>query len=140
MACIANTSPKQGEKYVDNDECRCTKCYERNADLMYDMGKASGYQDAFGFDTVWSVKMPDGWGLDTVVVGDSGTKLKCVNDNVSFAGGKVSVTAKNGTVREIWKAADRAFKKAREKHGDWHYFLENVELDAEGVVHFWYGS
>tara|TARA_Y100000015_G_scaffold39190_1_gene42797 strand:+ start:620 stop:1042 length:423 start_codon:yes stop_codon:yes gene_type:complete len=140
MTCIANTRPNRGEKYVSPDKCRCPKCYEENGDMMYEIGKASAYQDTLGFTTVWSVTMPDRWDLNTVVVGDAETKLKCVNDMVSFTGGKVSVTAKNGTVREIWKAAERAYKKANEKYGDWHYFLECVEVDAKGVVHFWYGS
>ena len=140
MTCIANTRPNRGEKYVSPDKCRCPKCYEEHGEMMYEIGKASAYQDTLGFNTVWSVKMPERWDLNTVVVGDAETKLKCVNDMVSLAGGKVSVTAKNGTVREIWKAAERAYKKANEKYGDWHYFLECVEVDSKGVVHFWYGS
>lgn len=140
MTCIANTSPKRGENYVSRDECRCPKCYDANGDMMFSIGKSSAYQEMLGFVTHWSLDMPKHWDLDTVVVGDSETKLKCVNDMVSFTGGKVSVTAKNGTVRELWKAAERAYKKAREKYGDWHYFLESVDVDSKGVVHFWYGS
>lgn len=140
MTCIANIDPERAENYVSRDECRCPKCWEENEDMMFNMGKSFAYREMLGFDTHWSLDMPKRWDLDTVVVGDSETKLKCVNDMASFTGGKVSVTAKNGTVREIWKAAERAYKKACEKYGDWHYFLESVDVDDKGVVHFWYGS
>ena len=47
--------------------------------------------------------------------------------------------AKDGTVKEVWLAANRAFKKAEKRCGDWHCYLESVEL-LDGKIIAFYGS
>ena len=61
------------------------------------------------------------------------------DSNGNYVYENVNTIAKNGTIKEIWLAADRAYKKAKKLYGDWHYFLEMVEL-KNGVIYSYYGS
>ena len=89
--------------------------------------------------------MPKGlerWDLDTVIIGDGSLKnIPFVNIILNMNHGQENIVtrAKNGTVKEVWLAADRAYKKAKKLYGDWHYFLEIVEL-KNGVIYSFYGS
>ena len=104
----------------------------------------------------WSVKMTDdNWDLDTVIIGDGSLKnipfIKSFlifdkDENGDFIRKHVITKAKDGTVKEVWLAADRAFRKAKKLYGDWHYFLEIVELKNDscrrknGYIASFYGS
>ena len=119
---------------------------------MYKIGKQDAFRSVLKTEVSWSVKMTDeDWDLDTIVVGDGSLKdirfIKTVlsdeqNSDGSFKREIVESTAKNGTVKEVWLAADRAYKEAVKLYGDWHYFLEIVELKGreEKIILSFYGS
>ena len=122
--------------------------YDKHGNILYEIGKASAFQSVLKTEVRWSVKMSDeNWDLDTIIIGDGTLKnitfIKPVY--TQFSNGEygfvaVKSIAKNGTVREVWLASDRAFKKAKKQYGDWHYFLEQVELDKDGDITSFYGS
>ena len=130
--------------------------YNRHGNSMYEIGKESAFQSVLKTQVMWSVKMTDdNWDLDTVIIGDGSLKnipfIKTVLTDDEDSDGhyirrNVIAKAKDGTVREVWLAADRAFRKARRLYGDWHYFLEIVELKNDscrrknGYIASFYGS
>tara|TARA_B100000287_G_scaffold431693_1_gene489446 strand:+ start:734 stop:1180 length:447 start_codon:yes stop_codon:yes gene_type:complete len=130
--------------------------YKRHGDSLYEIGKASAFQSVLKAQVHWSVRMTDdNWDLDTVIIGDGSLKnipfIKTVltddeDSNGHYIRRNVITKAKDGTVREVWLAADRAFRKARRLYGDWHYFLEIVELKNDscrrknGYIASFYGS
>ena len=125
------------------------KEYKRHGDSLYEIGKASAFQSVLKTQVHWSVKMiNDNWDLDTVIIGDGSLKnipfIKTVltddkDSNDHYIRKNVISKAKDGTVKEVWLAADRAYKKANKLYGDWHYFLEIVEL-RDGQILSFYGS
>ena len=132
------------------------KEYKRHGDSLYEIGKESAFQSVLKTQVKWSVKMTDdNWDLDTVIIGDGSLKnipfIKSFlifdkDENGDFIRKHVITKAKDGTVKEVWLAADRAFRKARRLYGDWHYFLEIVELKTDscrrknGYIASFYGS
>ena len=122
---------KEIKKYSEKE-------YESHGDIMFKIGKQEAFKSVLKTEVSWSVKMPDeNWDLDTIIVGDGSLKdirfIKTVlsdeqNSDGSFKREIVESTAKDGTVKEVWLAADRAYKKAVKLYGDWHYFLESVKL------------
>jgi len=122
--------------------------YDKHGNILYEIGKSSAFQSVLKTEVNWSVKMTDeNWNLDTIIIGDGTLKdiifikpvyTKLSNGEYGFLG--VRDIAKNGTVKEVWLASDRAFKKAKKQYGDWHYFLEMVELDKDGDINSFYGS
>ena len=141
--CIANTRPQRGEKYVGPDQCRCPECWDQMETMCLNIGKAMAYQDALGYKTLLSLSdgdLPKNWTLDTVLIGDGTQKYRCFNIDAAWSGYKVQTTAKNGTIRELWKAAERSHKIAHERCGDWHTYLESIDMDENGHLHFFFGS
>ena len=122
--------------------------YDKHGNILYEIGKSSAFQSVLKTEVNWSVDMTDdNWNLDTIIIGDGTLKnipfIKTVytqfsNGEYGFIG--VKDIAKNGTVKEVWLASDRAYKKAKKQYGDWHYFLERVELDKDGSISSFYGS
>ena len=130
--------------------------YNRYGNSMYEIGKESAFQSVLKTQVMWSVKMTDdNWDLDTVIIGDGSLKnipfIKTVLTDFDSVEGhcirkNVIAIAKDGTVREVWLAADRAFRKAKRLYGDWHFFIEIVELKTDscrfknGYITSFYGS
>ena len=123
------------------------KEYDDHGESLYQIGKSSAFQSVLKTEVNWSVWQKNQiWDLDTVVIGDGTLKnipfVKQVytkDSNGNYVYENVNTIAKNGTIKEIWLAADRAYKKAKKLYGDWHYFLEMVEL-KNGVIYSYYGS
>ena len=123
------------------------KEYDDHVESLYQIGKSSAFQSVLKTEVNWSVwEKNQIWDLDTVVIGDGTLKnipfVKQVytkDSNGNYVYENVNTIAKNGTIKEIWLAADRAYKKAKKLYGDWHYFLEMVEL-KNGVIYSYYGS
>ena len=123
------------------------KEYDDHGESLYQIGKSSAFQSVLKTEVNWSVwEKNQIWDLDTVVIGDGTLKnipfVKQVytkDSNGNYVYENVNTIAKNGTNKEIWLAADRAYKKAKKLYGDWHYFLEMVEL-KNGVIYSYYGS
>ena len=123
------------------------KEYDDHGESLYQIGKSSAFQSVLKTEVNWSVwEKNQIWDLDTVVIGDGTLKnipfVKQVytkDSNGNYVYENVNTIAKNGTIKEIWLAADRAYKNAKKLYGDWHYFLEMVEL-KNGVIYSYYGS
>ena len=125
--------------------------YENHGNIMYEIGKQSAFQSILKTEVVWSVHLSDkfdNWDLDTVILGDGNLKditfvNKILTDDLDEKGDFVpqiiTSKAKNATVKEIWLAAERTYKIAKEEYEDWHKFLEIVELH-DGVIYSFFGS
>ena len=48
--------------------------------------------------------------------------------------------AKDGTVGGLWAAAESCFKQAKLALGDWHYFVEDFEMQDDGSLELVTGS
>ena len=48
--------------------------------------------------------------------------------------------AKDGTLGGLWAAAESCFKQARIALGDWHYFIEDFEVQEDGSLELVTGS
>ena len=55
---------------------------------------------------------------------------------------KVWTVAKNGTVKELWKACENLFREMSDKYGDWHRIIESIEPieDKPGEYQVDFGS
>ena len=123
------------------------KEYDDHGESLYQIGKSSAFQSVLKTEVNWSVwEKNQIWDLDTIVIGDGTLKnipfVKQVytkDSNGDYVYENVNAIAKDGTIKEVWLAADRAYKKAKRLYGDWHYFLEIVEL-KNGVIYSFYGS
>ena len=51
-----------------------------------------------------------------------------------------TAVAENGTVKELWKAAESCFQQAKLALGDWHYFVEDFDLKDDGTLELVTGS
>ena len=98
-----------------------------------------------GYDTVWS--MDSGiMNLDQNILTDKARVVtyKCIKemgatmDDVTWI--TFTAVAENGTVGALWKAAEECFQIAKKTLGDWHYFVENFELQEDGSLSLVTGS
>ena len=125
--------------------------YENHGNFMYEIGKTSAFQSIMKTEVIWSVNLSDRfkhWDLDTVILGDGNLKdIVFINKILTNEKDKkgdfipqiITSKAKDATVREIWLAAERTYKIAKEEYEDWHKFLEIVELH-DGVIYSFFGS
>ena len=125
--------------------------YENHGNIMYDIGKQSAFQSIMKTEVIWSVNLSDKfkhWDLDTVILGDGNLKdIPFVNEiltddldeNGDFVPQIITSKAKNATVKEVWLAAERTYKIAKEEYEDWHKYLERVIL-YNGVIYSVFGS
>ena len=68
---------------------------------------------------------------------------KCIKeiksmDDVTYI--TFTAVAENGTVGALWKAAESCFQQAKLAIGDWHYFVENFEVEEDGSLSLVTGS
>ena len=98
-----------------------------------------------GYDTVWS--MGEGaMALDHKIFSDKirVVTYKCIAemgdtmDDVTWM--TFTAVAMNGTVGELWKAAENCFQQAKAALGDWHYFVEDFEVTEDGTLELVTGS
>ena len=97
-----------------------------------------------GYDTVWS--MDSGiMNLDQKIFSDKARVVtyKCIKeiksmDDVTWI--TFTAVAENGTVGALWKAAESCFQQAKLAIGDWHYFVENFEVEEDGSLSLVTGS
>ena len=98
-----------------------------------------------GYDTTWSI----GSGvmaLDQKIFSDKirVVTYKCIAemgdtmDDVTWM--TFTAVAMNGTVGELWKAAENCFQQAKAALGDWHYFVEDFDLQEDGTLELVTGS
>ena len=98
-----------------------------------------------GYDTTWS--MGSGiMALDQEIFSDKirVVTYKCIAemgdtmDDVTWM--TFTAVAMNGTVGELWKAAENCFQQAKAALGDWHYFVEDFEVTEDGTLELVTGS
>ena len=120
------------EKFEDVDAFELE--YEHYSELKAELG----------YDTVWS--MDSGiMNLDQKIFSDKARVVtyKCIKeiksmDDVTWI--TFTAVAENGTVGALWKAAESCFQQAKLAIGDWHYFVENFELQEDGSLSLITGS
>ena len=92
-----------------------------------------------GYATTWS--MGSGiMNLDTHIFSDKARVVtyKCIKemgatmDDVTYI--TFTAVAENGTVGALWKAAESCFVQAKLAIGDWHYFVEDFEVQEDGSL------
>ena len=127
------------------------KEYEDHGDTLYEIGKADAFQSVLKTEVRWSLwesGKNKHWDLNTIIIGDG--KLKNIPFEYRVFTGEqdkdgewiyknVNTIAKDGTVKEVWLAADRAYKKAWKLYGRWHNFLETLSFD-NGIISPYFGS
>ena len=67
---------------------------------------------------------------------------------ISFMGENIDVTTwltvtavtKDGTIGELWKAAESCYQQAKLAVGDWHTFIEDFEMQDDGSLSLVTGS
>ena len=101
-------------------------------------------KDELGYETVWS--MDSGiLNLDQKILTDKARVVtyKCIKeiksmDDVTYI--TFTAVAEDGTVGALWKAAESCYQQAKLAIGDWHYFVENFELQEDGSLSLVTGS
>jgi len=104
----------------------------------------SDLKQELGYETVWSMEgiMP----LDKAIFSDKPrvVKYKCIKemgatmDDVTWE--TFTAVAENGTVGALWKAAESCYQQAKLAIGDWHYFIENFDVQDDGTLELVTGS
>ena len=97
-----------------------------------------------GYATTWS--MDSGiMNLDQKIFTDKARVVtyKCIKEiksmnDVTYI--TFTAVAENGTVGALWKAAESCFQQAKLAIGDWHYFVENFEVEEDGSLSLVTGS
>ena len=97
-----------------------------------------------GYDTTWS--MDSGiMNLDQKIYSDKARVVtyKCIKeiksmDDVTYI--TFTAVAEDGTVGALWKAAESCYQQAKLAIGDWHYFVENFEVEEDGSLSLVTGS
>ena len=97
-----------------------------------------------GYETVWSIEgiMP----LDKAIFTDKPrvVKYKCIKEMGPTFDDTIwetfTAVAENGTVGALWKAAESCYQQAKLAVGDWHYFIENFDVQDDGSLELTTGS
>ena len=106
----------------------------------------SELKEELGYETVWSMYDGGNMPLDFALFTDKPRVVtyKCIKemgatmDDVTWI--TFTAVAENGTIGALWKAAESCYQQAKLAIGDWHYFVENFELQEDGSLSFVTGS
>jgi hypothetical protein len=102
-------------------------------------------KDELGYETIWSLDegiMP----LDKPIFTRKPRLVtyRCIEpmgdnyDEVQWT--EFTSTAVNGTVGELWRAAESVFKQAKATVGDWHIYIEDFQMQDDGSLKLVTGS
>lgn len=105
-------------------------------------------QDELGYETVWSIdectdidqpifKKDRTYRIAYRFVDPDATVTQMLDGTEQWI--EVSALAVNGTVRELWRAAESCYQQAKAR-GDWHCFIEDLELCEDGSFELTMGS
>ena len=116
---------------------------EFNAKMNYFFG----VKEALVYETVWSIYEFDN--VDQNIFKE-GVKRVCytfyaagasveelMNDTAEMI--EVSAFAASGSVRDLWAAAESCFQQAKAQ-GDWHKYIEDLEMREDGSFELVMGS
>lgn len=99
-----------------------------------------------GYETVWSMYDGGTMPLDFALFTDKPrvVKYSCIKemgdtiDDVTWE--TFTAVAENGTIGALWKAAESCYQQAKTALGDWHYFIEDFDLQDDGTLKLVTGS
>lgn len=105
-----------------------------------------GLKEQLGYDTVFDLDLKGCQPLDFKIFTDKPRKVtyKIIDrmgdsfDDVDWV--TFSSVAKDGTLGALWAAAEDCFQQAKENNGDWHYFVEDFEMQDDGSLSLITGS
>ena len=118
---------------------------EEDKKMFEEMDHFDALKTEQGYETVWSIETgirP----LDHAIFTDKPRLVtyKCIKemgatfDDVTYE--TFTCMAQNGTIGALWTAAESCFKQAKLALGDWHYFIENFEVQDDGSLSLVTGS
>lgn len=98
-----------------------------------------------GYQTVWSMYDGGTMPLDAELFTNKPRKVtyKCLTNSGTGHGPEwveFSSMAVNGTIGALWRAAESCFQQAQKQAGDWHYFIEDFEVQEDGSLELITGS
>lgn len=115
--------------------------------MMDNIAHFQDLQDELGYSTVWSIDDAGSVGLDFEILTSKPRKVvyKCIESMGDTLDSETnwiefSSMAVNGSVGELWRAAESCFQQAKNAIGDWHYFIESFEVQEDGSLELWMGS
>ena len=101
-------------------------------------------KDELGYETVWSMDLGI-LNLDQKILTDKARVVtyKCIKEiksmnDVTYI--TFTAVAEDGTVGALWKAAESCYQQAKLAIGDWHYFVENFDVQEDGTLELVTGS
>lgn len=122
----------QETQFVDvSQEVLDDEIMEETMDYFY------AKKEELGYETVWS--MYDGALTLESEIYNYMPRLVQYKFKIDGETHWTTATAKNGTVGELWAAAEEAYVKAS-KMGDWHYFIEDLTIEDDGSLTMTMGS
>ena len=118
---------------------------EEDKKMFEEMDHFDALKTEQGYETVWSIETgirP----LDYAIFTNKPRLVtyKCIKemgatfDDVTYK--TFTCMAQNGTIGALWTAAESCFKQAKLALGDWHYFIENFEVQDDGSLSLVTGS
>lgn len=119
--------------------------FEDVDDMTLEIEHWNDLKEQQGYETVWSLFQ----GIMPLEQEIFSNKPRTVNYKViskiseNFADTEwqtFTCMAKDGTVGGLWAAAESCFKQARIALGDWHYFVEDFEVNEDGSLELITGS
>jgi len=102
-------------------------------------------QEDLGYQTVWSISETGTNGLDYKIFKGENylVHYKCIrtmDDKMNATWVGYTAVAKDGSIGELWKAAESCYQQAQANNGDWHAFIEDFEMQDDGSLQLVTGS
>lgn len=119
--------------------------FEDEDEMVLEIEHYNDLKQQQGYETTWSL----GSGMMTLDQKIFSNKPRLVTYKVISELGETfedtkyetfTCMAKDGTVGGLWAAAESCYKQARIALGDWHYFVEDFELQSDGTLELVTGS
>jgi hypothetical protein len=116
--------------------------------MMQDIRYWADKQDELGFVSRWS--LGEGTRMETKIFTDKERVVTytvyandCTLDELIAGTAKkvtFSTAAKDGTVAELYRAGETLIKSAMAQEGNWHIFIEDFTMQADGSLAMTTGS
>ena len=118
---------------------------EEDKKMFEEMDHFDALKTEQGYETVWSIETgirPLDYSIFTnkprLVTYKCIKEMGATFDDVTYE--TITCMAQNGTIGALWTAAESCFKQAKLALGDWHYFIENFEVQDDGSLSLVTGS
>lgn len=102
-------------------------------------------QEELGYHTIWSITETGTAGLDHKIFKGENylVQYRCIrsmDEQMNATWISYTAVAKDGSIGELWKAAESCFQQARAHNNDWHAFIEDFEMQDDGSLQLVTGS